>query len=158
MLTKLRGFGRISRVKVKVCAISHLFESKMIFTCSADTQSSLKSHRPAWINYWWAAKKKEGNKLLEDMLMRQSCHFMISRVHWPSFRWLWANTVMHIKLRVNQPSRSSTIDATALFFYMDCISLRQGHLLLWGARACLLSGYINHTIMLFSTSRSFFWF
>lgn len=66
---------------------------------------------------------------------------MSRSVRWPSFRWLWASIVMHNKRNVNQPSRSSTINAVALFlFYMGHISLKQGHLSLPGARTRLLSG------------------
>lgn len=45
---------------------------------------------------------------------------------------------MHNKCNVNQPSRSSTINVISLLFCIDHISLRQGHLTLPGARACLL--------------------
>lgn len=45
---------------------------------------------------------------------------------------------MHNKCNVNQPSRSSTINVISLLFCIAHISLRQGHLTLPGARACLL--------------------
>jgi len=73
--------------------------------------------------------------------------FLSNRVHWPSFRWLWASIVMHNKHNVNQPSRTSTINATALLFYMAHISLRQGHLSLLGARTCVLSGCGNQALL-----------
>lgn len=92
---------------------------------------------------------------------------MSSRVHGPSFWWLWASTVMRNKHNVNQPSRSSTINANTLLFCMDHISLRQGHLSLLGARTCfalwlLQSDYAN-TVFLCDTTKyassfSLYWF